>query len=228
MSEPTDVTPTRVADERRPFSPVWWVVLVTLGVLLGVFAPAFGILAVEQFGMPVWLAYPLVVLSGALMGLIVGIAQGGALHRTVLGVPRAGWALLTAMGGLVAWALGTLPLTLEAAGQTLELEPGQRLAALVVGAVVAVLAIPGLQWLQLRRVVRGAWLWIPINIVAVAVGLALAWVVSNLADLADPTSALAGALFMAGVLALAFATVTGLGLDWLGRRPRRAQDAPTA
>ena len=92
------------------------------------------------------------------------------------------------------------------------------MAAVAVGVVVLVLAVPTLQWLLLRRVARGAWLWIPFSVLGVALGLALAWVVRELFDPSTPDAALAGSIAMAAALALGYATVTGLALRMMRAR----------
>lgn len=205
----------------RPFGLGWWVVLVTLGGLLSLFAPAFGFLLAERLGTPPWLTYPTVALAGAVMGLVLGAAQAGALSGTAVAVPRAGWTLVTSAGAMVAWAVGMLPVTLEQLGEPLNLASRPVLAALLAGAVVLVIAVPALQWLLLRRVVRKAWLWIPLTVVAAATGLGIAWVARQVMDPATADGALTGSLAMAAVLALAFALVTGVGLRWLAGSPRR-------
>ena len=106
-------------------------------------------------------------------------------------------------------------------GEPLNLASRRVLAASLAGAVVLVTAVPALQWLLLRRVVRKAWLWIPLTVVAAATGLGVAWVARQVMDPATADGALTGSLAMAAVLALAFALVTGVGLRWLAGSPRR-------
>lgn len=202
----------------RRFSLAWWIVIVTLGGVLGLFAPAFAQALASRLDLPAWIAYPTLALAGALMGLVLGIAQSGALHGTALGVSRAGWSLGTMAASLTAWALGVLPATLEGSGAPLELDGPRIMAAVAVGVVVLVLAVPTLQWLLLRRVARGAWLWIPFSVLGVALGLALAWVVRELFDPSTPDAALAGSIAMAAALALGYATVTGLALRMMRAR----------
>lgn len=211
----------------RSYAPGWWIVMVTLGGMLSLFAPAFGFMVARQLEMPPWVAYPLIALAGGLMGLVVGVAQAGALDRTVLAVPRAGWTLLTAVGAMVAWALGMLPATVDALGDPLNLDSRRIHAAVIVGLVALVLAVPVLQWLLLRRVVRHAWRWIPITVVAGALSLAAArW--GLLLQGGRTSSDLVPALVVVTVLAFTFALVTGAGLGWLARsavtgRGRRAR-----
>ena len=203
----------------RPFAPGWWIVTVTLGGMLSLFAPAFGFLVAQRLEMPPWVAYPLIALAGGVMGLVMGAAQAGALHRTVLEVRRAGWTLLTAVGALVSWALGMMPATMDALGEPLDLASPRILAAVIAGLLVLVLAVPALQWLLLRRIVAHAWRWIPITLVAGGLSLAAGWLGVQLH--ADPgQDDLVPALVIVAVMAFVHATVTGLGLSWLARSAR--------
>lgn len=203
----------------RPFGVLVWTLLVTVGVALGLAAPVAAFVAAKRLDFPPWVAYPTVALGGALLGLCVGVAQAAALHRTVLAVPRAGWSLLTMAGALVAWSVGLFPATLEALGEPLELTDRPLLVATAAGAVVLVLIVPVAQWLLLRRVLAGAWLWILVEAVATIVAVAAVWGVSIVVDTSRPLADLAPILAAGGgAVAFAFALVTGFGLLMMAPR----------
>ena len=213
-------TTQRVPDtEPRPYAPAWWLVHVTLGGVLALLAPALGLSVARAFAMPPWATYPTMALAGALMGLVLGVTQAGALHRTVLAVPRAAWALLTAVGALVSWSLGLVPHTVDALGDPLDLASRRVLLAVVAGVVVLVVVVPVLQWLLLRRVVHRAWRWIPLSLVAAVLAVGVAWLGAAWADRTGP-DALGGALAVVASCAATFALVTGLGLRRLARSVR--------
>ncbi len=204
----------------RPFGLLLWTVLVTLGAAIGLALPVAAFVASNRLDMPAWVIYPTIALAGALQGLVLGVAQALSLHRTVIAVPRAGWALITMAGALVAWALGMLPATFAALDEPLDLTERPLLWGAVAGAVLLVLIVPLAQWLLLRRVLPGAWMWVVVEAVAIVVALATVWGMSLAIDtkrpLADLGPTLAGG---AGAVALAFALITGFGLMMMA--PRR-------
>ncbi len=110
--------------------------------------------------------------SGLLEGTAVGLAQWLAMHQHFLQVPRLSWVSATVVGALVAWFLGSIPMTLASQGsqgqQTAGPEPQASTMLLMAGVmgVFAGLVLGFPQWLTLRRVVEGAWLWMPANCLA--------------------------------------------------------------
>jgi hypothetical protein len=119
------------------------------------------------------------VASGAIEATLVGLAQWWAMHPWFPMIKRSSWWLATLIGALVAYVLGYLPSTLmslsEQASQTQTptAEPAQWLVMLLAAGLGAaggiVLSFP--QWLILRRIVRGASIWIPANMLAWLVGM---------------------------------------------------------
>lgn len=205
---------------RRRFGLGWWLPLVTIGAGLGLALPVAAFVASTRLEMPAWMVYPLIALAGALQGLLLGMTQALALHRTVIAVPRAGWSLITMAGALVAWSLGMLPATLHALGAPLDLSSRRVVVATVASAVLLVLVVPLAQWLLLRRMLAGAWLWILVEAVAIIVGFAAIWGVSLAVDTSRPLADIAPTLGLgAGAIALAFALITGFGLLMMAPRP---------
>ena len=91
----------------------------------------------------------------------------------------------------------------------------------------AVLGIP--QWLVLRRVVKGAWLWIPANCLAWALGMPVIFAMVDRAYAVYAAGSIAGAVVvLAGTLALTGAVVGavhGLALVKLVSRSRLASES---
>ncbi len=207
----------------RRFGLVVWTLLVTIGAAAGLALPVAALVAATRLDMPVWVVYPTIALAGALQGLLLGITQALALHRTVIEVPRAGWSLITMAGALVAWSLGMLPATFQALGEPLDLTQRPVLAAVVGGGVLLLLIVPLLQWLLLRRVLAGAWLWILVEALATVVAVAGVWILSRAVDTTLSLDDLTPSLALGGAaIALAFALVTGLGLVLLAPPPARS------
>lgn len=203
---------------RRRFGLGWWLPLVTIGAGLGLALPVAAFVASTRLGLPAWIIYPLIALAGALQGLLLGITQALALHRTVIAVPRAGWSLITMAGALVAWSLGLLPATFDALGEPLDLTSRTAVAAAVGGGVLLVLVVPVVQWLLLRRVLAGAWLWVLVEGVAIIVAFAATWGVSLAVDTSLPLADIAPSLGLgAALVALVFALITGFGLLMMAR-----------
>ncbi len=119
----------------------------------------------------------LLAATGAVEGAVVGVMQWSVLRRPFPAIARRAWVLATVVGAVVAWFLGSLPSTLidmggqeaDAAAQEPPFLVVMLLAAgmgLVLGAV---LGYP--QYRVLRKAVADAWIWIPANCLAWALGM---------------------------------------------------------
>ena len=147
----------------------------------------------------------------------------------------AAWVVATVVGAVIAWFLGSLPSTLIDMGGQQTGAASQEPPAIVVSLLAAgmglflgaVLGIP--QWLVLRRVVKGAWLWIPANCLAWALGMPVIFAMVDRAYAVYAAGSIAGAVVvLAGTLALAGAVVGavhGLALVKLAPGNRRARFA---
>lgn len=165
--------------------------------------------------------------SGLLEGAIVGLAQWVVLRGPFPRLPRRAWLLATALGALIAWACGSVPMTLaslSASGeQAAGAEPSGALMLLMSGAMglVAGLILGYPQWRALRRVARDAWPWLPANALAWALGMPL---IFSAVDIAQRAGSTAGAvLTMAAAVAVTGAVVGavhGLALVRLARNDR--------
>ncbi len=182
-----------------------WVAANALAEMLGLGATlGVGYLLFARLGDPPNLAAALGMIllmtaSGAIEGAVVGLLQWSVLRRALPAVSRRAWVVATLAGALVAWFLGSLPSTLIglASGPAEAAAPAQEPPAALVLTMAAAMglvlgAILGMpQWRVLRRVVGRAWIWMPANSVAWALGMPAVFAA---VDLAQQTGSAAGAL----------------------------------
>jgi len=168
----------------------------------------------------------LVTATGAIEGSIVGTLQWAVLRQPFPSITRRSWVLATVIGAVVAWFFGSLPSTLMDMGaqQTgTEMQEPSTIVMLSLaagmGAVLGVvLAYP--QWRVLRKAADEAWVWLPANSAAWALGMVVIFAAMDIAfqmpTLAGSIAAIAIALLLAGALVGA---VHGLALVALAKRP---------
>ncbi len=224
-------------------SRLWlrWVGANSLAELLGLGATfALDILilarvAVASSALASFVGIVLMAATGAVEGTVVGVFQWRVLRRPFPSITRRAWVVATVVGAVIAWFLGSLPSTLIDMGGQQTGAAAQEPAAIVVSLLAAgmglflgaVLAIP--QWLVLRRAVKGAWLWIPANCLAWALGMPVIFALVDRAYAVYEAGSIAGAvLVLAGTLALAGAVVGavhGLALVKLVSRSRFAPES---
>jgi hypothetical protein len=156
----------------------------------------------------------LVAATGAIEGTVVGVLQWGVLRGPFPAVARRAWVKATVIGAVIAWFLGSLPSTLiDMASQdatAASQEPSAWLVTLLAAGMGlflgAVLGYP--QWRVLRRVVDGAWIWIPANCLAWALGMPIIFALVDRAYAAYAAGSIAGTVaILAGTLALTGAVV---------------------
>ena len=140
-----------------PHSLRRWLVLVTAGEWVGFAAPArVGVLLSAG---PVAVFVPALLAAGAVEGAVLGGAQWLALRAELCRLTVRRWVGLTALGAVVAYALGLLPSTFWDVWSGWPVA-AQVLAVAVVGSSL-LLSIGTAQWLELRNHVSHAsrWIW---------------------------------------------------------------------
>lgn len=133
-----------------------------------------------SFGIPIAVFVGAVVLGTLLEGVLVGMAQEGALRQHMPRLVPWRWTKATAAGAGLAWALGMLPSTVAAIAETdvsmsspVEPEGALRLGLAVVLGLITGPILGAAQWIVLRELVRGAGRWLWANAAAWAVGMPL-------------------------------------------------------
>lgn len=194
-----------------------WVVANALGELAGLGAvAAVGFLLFTHAGEPASVSQALAftaafIILGAFEGVVIGLAQRQVL-RTLLPSVR-GWVLATVVGAMVAWAVGMVPSTvagLMQQGAPPAATPSEPPLVLVLFLAACLGAVAGpmlaaFQWLSLRKVVPDkAWLWLPANAVAWAIGMPVIFLGAQANELTSSTAAIAAlvalAIFIAGAV----------------------------
>ncbi|MEV6339348.1 hypothetical protein AB0M12_32105 [Nocardia vinacea] len=145
-----------------------WFTSVTLGELLGFAAPAVTGALVRDAA-PLAAAVALLI-AGVVEGGVLGWFQAGVLRRAVPGMRPGDWIRATALGALIAWVVGAIPVAADGLDKW---SSWVVVPAVVVGGIVLLLSIGVAQWFVLRRHLTGAGLW--------AWATALAWLAGLLA-----------------------------------------------
>lgn len=207
-----------------------WVLANALGELVGLGTVAIvGFLLFRHAGEPSSIQQALAfvaafVLLGAFEGVVIGLAQRQVLRSLMPSVR--GWVMATVVGAMIAWAIGMLPSTvagLLAQGATPTNGPPEPPLILVLLLAAGLGAIAGpllaaFQWLSLRKVVhRKAWLWLPANAAAWALGMPAIFLGAQVNELTSSTAAIvttvALAIFTAGATVGAVHGIVLLGLS---------------
>lgn len=180
-----------------------------LGATLGLGVAIFT-LAGDPQGLLAALAMILLMTStGAIEGAVVGLLQWRAMRSAFPDIARRAWVQATVVGALVAWFLGSLPSTLmglgeQETGATVQ-EPLAWLILLMAAAMGLVLGVvlgwP--QWRLLRRGAPKAWIWLPANSVAWALGMPIIFAAVDVAQRAGS---------MVGTAAIALVVLVALAL----------------
>lgn len=184
-----------------------WCTSVTLGELFGFAAPALAGALVRDTA-PATAALALLA-AGALEGTVLGWFQARVLHTVIPGLRRADWILATALGALLAWTIGVIPVV---AGEGLgSWPPAVVVPAATIGGVVILLSIGGAQWLVLRRHIHHAGQWIRANAAAWLVALLVFTAVTTPLWQPGQSTALVALIGLFGglLMALTMAAVSG-------------------
>lgn len=191
---------------------IWlqWTLAVALGELLGFAIPALTGALAWAWGVPDRLTIGLLIVAGLGEGAVLGFAQWLVLRRYLGGVRGRDWVLATALAAGVAWVIGMIPSNI---GDLSALDQRLLISLVVLGAVIFLLVMGSAQWLVLRRhLLRAAW-WIPANMLAWPLGVAVPVVaLSLLPDTSTPL--LSGIVGVASgmLMGLVVGTITGIAL----------------
>jgi hypothetical protein len=212
-----------------------WVVANAVGELIGLgttFAVGFAVFTIlgepKSIGAVIGM-FLLMVTTGAIEGVVIGLSQWLAMRSCFPGMSRRSWVAATLLGALVAWFLGSIPSTVMSLGtenaQATAAEPELFIMLLVAGAMGAVagvvLALP--QSLVLRRAVDKAWWWLPANSAAWFFGMP---VIFGAMDLVEKMgNSLQIILTLAITLALTGAIVGGVHGFVLVRLAEKSKEA---
>ncbi|QCO99677.1 hypothetical protein FCN77_20675 [Arthrobacter sp. 24S4-2] len=181
-----------------------WVLAVTAGETIGFMIPAAvgGVLALSAA--PGSVVYPMMIAAGACEGILLGVGQSIGFGSSA--VRRSWWVTATAAGAAAAWSIGMLPSTVVG----FDFGSPSALPWILIGGVLLLASIPTLQWLVLRRVIRRAFWWIPINACAWAVAILWTLAPSPFIDEKTVFPVLLGSYVVAGMLmAVTVALLTG-------------------
>ncbi|MEA5453711.1 hypothetical protein SPF06_03155 [Sinomonas sp. JGH33] len=200
-----------------------WLAWVALGEFAGFLVPLAAEALSLALGLPDLLAAALLAVAGAGEGAILGSVQGWRLSREAPRLKRRRFAALTAAAAAVAWLLGMLPVVAEPVWT--RWPPALAAAAGIAVAALLLASIGTGQWLALRRVLPGAWMWIPSTAAASCVGLGAFFAVATpLWQEGQPFAlVLAIGALAAAVMALGMAAVTGWAAGRLLRRSAAAR-----
>ena len=193
-----------------------WTVSVSSGELVGFCFPALvgGLLREET---PRFVLGAM-VLAGTAEGSVLGWAQARVLRYRLDGLNSGRWVMATAFAAAAAWLVGMLPSTFHG---TWSAWPAWAVAlAFTAGGAFVLLVIGVAQWIELRRHVPHAARWIAITAAGWGAGLlAFTAVTTPLWQPGQGTLSIAAVgVLGGGLMAVAMAAVTGLGL----RRPLAA------
>jgi hypothetical protein len=215
-----------------------WALANVVGEVLGLgLAGAIAIVMFSNIGEPETALVALMmagvmIAAGALEGVIVGFAQWLVLRRRLRRLSRREWITATAIGALVAWAIGMAPSTLMTLNQSAGSSPPPEisdavkyaLAAVMGAALGMILGAP--QWRVLRRYASGGSLWVLANAAAWAVGMPVVFIGAGV----SPVGASAPSVVLTVVVTIAAAgasvgAIHGVALLWLLRQ-RKEEVSP--
>lgn len=217
----------------RPIMPngtawaIWgrWTLITALGECAGFAVPAIvGVVAATSLGQANTLAASLafaavMIMAGACEGSVLGLSQWWALRPYLPFVRAQDWVRATAVGAMVAWAIGMLPSTLG--DPTILPMPVLILGGLILGPVL-LCSIGFAQYQILKHHLPHAGWWIPASALAWLLGLAV--VFAGIALIPDDASAARIAL-LSGLAGLGMGTmaagVSGVALVRLLRHTER-------
>ena len=194
----------------------------TLGELVGFMAPTLvgvvGAFLVGEVRTAAGAVATLVLaaIGGLGEGAVLAFAESVVLKKYLPELNRSRFIIYTAAAAALAWVIGMTPSTL---GNAVSARIWLWIIFGVIGIPFFLLSIGGAQWLELRRHVKKAWLWIVANAIAWPLGAMIPTITIMLVPDNSPVWAFAAAGLAGGVLMGAFVgAITGLFLIRLLRK----------
>jgi hypothetical protein len=193
-----------------------WITLVTLAESVGYLAPATAGILLARAQASEGTRTVVVVLAGFVEGLVLGIGQARAFP---FAVNRLRYALVTSIGAGIVWAV---VMTLMLLGRGSAVPVAGMIAAGIVAGCFGLVAIGGMQWLELRRHVTRPAAWIAWTALAWTLALPLSFLPAPFVDETTPLPTHFVLWGTAGVMmAFVMALVTWQGVRRVCRDPSR-------
>jgi hypothetical protein len=151
-----------------------WVLFTALGELTGFLVPvATGVAGAFLIGEAKTVGAAIATLLFAAVGglgegSVLAAWQSAVLKKRLPELNRAKFIGYTALAAAVAWMLGMLPSTISS---SVKVPAWAWISVGVVGIPFFLVSIGGAQWLELRKHVKKAWLWIVANAIAWPIGV---------------------------------------------------------
>lgn len=207
-------------DRTEPFFLPWlgWV---ALGEFVGFLMPMAAESLVIAASLPDLVGAGMLVVAGLGEGAVLGAAMAWRFSRRIPSLNRRRFILFTAVAAAIAWALGMLPVVTLATWADWPIAFAALVGILLGVALLASLGVG--QWIELRRHVHGAGIWIFASATAWCVGLAAFFAIAPPLWTEDQPLALVLAIgaLAAAAMAISMAAVTGWAARTLLARTER-------
>ncbi len=151
-----------------------WVLFTALGELGGFLAPVavgvVGALIIGEATTPAGIIATLLfaAVGGIGEGSILAAWQAAALKKRLPDLNRARFIGYTAIAASLAWVVGMSPSTI---GGSVQIPAWLWIVIGIIGVPFFLVSIGGAQWLELRKHIKKAWIWILANAIAWPVGV---------------------------------------------------------
>lgn len=200
-----------------------WAVATLVGETVGFLLVA--VVAVFAFELYPMFTMSVMVLAGAVEGLILGAAQAQVLGREFFGFHRPAWVGATSLGAAAAWFIGMLPSSFHPLWKGWSPWVTVPIGVLLAAGLLASIGLA--QWTVLRHHVARSRTWMPVNAAAWLLGLGVLAAITT--PLWREGQSAVTVVLVAGVGGLAMASVVALVTGaWLAHlvRPRRRRLRP--
>ncbi|MFA5867945.1 MAG: hypothetical protein WC891_08335 [Actinomycetota bacterium] len=204
-----------------------WVLYTALGELFGFLAPVaagvIGALIIGEATSPLGIAATLLLaaVGGLGEGSILAAWQAAILKKRLPDLNRARFIIYTALAAALAWIIGMSPSTIN---NSVELPVWVWIVIGIIGVPFFLVSIGGAQWLELRKHVKKAWIWIIANAIAWPAGVMIpVFGIQLVPDTSAVWVFVAAGIISGVMMGAAVGAITGLFLvNLLKRHPGRA------